>query len=146
MAANRNADIVAAVYRELRQRGTESELLALLDSPDPGVRGCAGAHALEFAPIDGQRVLTALASDEFRTDQLLCGDHARRVARRPTALPITVERPIVPGGCRSAAAEGGGAALRTLDRGAERVDRRELLLDTGDDPALLVELQGALSE
>jgi len=37
------------------------------------------------------------------------------------------------------AAERRGAALRPLDRGAERVDRRELLLDPRDDPALLVE-------
>ena len=35
-------------------------------------------------------------------------------------------------------AEGSGAALRPLDRGAERVDRRELLLDARDDPALHV--------
>ena len=37
------------------------------------------------------------------------------------------------------AAERGGAALRPLDRSAERVDRRELLLDPRDGPALLVE-------
>ena len=35
------------------------------------------------------------------------------------------------------AAEGGRAALRPLDRGTERVDRRELLLDPRDDPPLL---------
>jgi hypothetical protein len=37
-AANAEADLIAAVYRELRRRGAESTLLGLLDSPDKGVR------------------------------------------------------------------------------------------------------------
>jgi hypothetical protein len=38
------------------------------------------------------------------------------------------------GALEDRAAEGGRAALCPLDRGAERVDRRELLLDARDDP------------
>lgn len=61
---NANHDIVADVYRELRRRGSESILLALLDNPDAGVRAWAASHALEFAPDQGEPVLKALASDE----------------------------------------------------------------------------------
>ena len=46
------------------------------------------------------------------------------------------------GALEDGAAEGGGAATGPLDRGAERVDRRELLLDARDDPALIVEWRG----
>jgi hypothetical protein len=62
--ANRAADSIAAIYRELRQRGADAQkhLLALLTHPDPGVRGWAGAHALEFAPSDGERALLQLAT------------------------------------------------------------------------------------
>jgi hypothetical protein len=61
--ANRNHDLVAAIYRELRSRGDEArvELLVLLDDVDPHVRGWAAAHALEFAPDRGERVLRRLA-------------------------------------------------------------------------------------
>jgi hypothetical protein len=63
-AANNQHDIVAAVYRELRRRGPESQgtLLALLDHHDPGVRAWAGAHALEFSPDDGERTRTELVA------------------------------------------------------------------------------------
>jgi hypothetical protein len=63
--ANRNADVVAAVYRELRRRGDERALSALLDDDDRGVRGWAGAHALEFAPSEGESVLEILAAEDF---------------------------------------------------------------------------------
>ncbi len=56
-----DADVVASVYRELRRRESESVLLVLLDSPDAGVRSWSAAHALEFAPAEGEPVLTALA-------------------------------------------------------------------------------------
>jgi hypothetical protein len=61
--ANRHHDEVAAVYRELRRRGeaAQRELLPLLRHADPGVRAWAAAHALEFAPIEGEPVLTELA-------------------------------------------------------------------------------------
>ena len=62
-AANRHHDIVAAIYRELRKRGDSArrELLPLLDDIDPYVRAWAAAHALDFAPDRGERVLRRLA-------------------------------------------------------------------------------------
>jgi len=62
--ANEQHDVVTDVYRELRVRGHEAQraLLALLDHPDRSVRSWAGAHALEFAPDDGERTLTELAA------------------------------------------------------------------------------------
>jgi hypothetical protein len=63
--ANRQHDIVAGVYRELRRRGTESQraLLQLLAHPNLGVREWAAAHALEFDPDEGVRVLEELRSE-----------------------------------------------------------------------------------
>ncbi len=60
---NRQHDVVARVYRELRSRGQESQmaLLDLLDSPDRGVQTWVAAHALEFAPERGEPILTQLA-------------------------------------------------------------------------------------
>lgn len=62
---NKQADIVADVYRELRSRGLECQrsLLNLLSHADKGVRGWAAAHALEFAPEDGLPVLESLSTD-----------------------------------------------------------------------------------
>jgi hypothetical protein len=60
-AANSDADVIAAVYRKLRRRGLQSLLLVLLDNADMGVRGWSAAHALEFAPSEGEVVLSALA-------------------------------------------------------------------------------------
>ena len=59
--ANSDADMIAAVYRELRRRSAERTLLVLLESPDLGVRSWAAAHAMEFAPDQGEPVLTALS-------------------------------------------------------------------------------------
>jgi uncharacterized protein DUF2019 len=61
--ANRAADVLAKVYAELRNRGPEAQhaLLVLLDHPDPAVRGWAGAHALDFAPEQGEPALTELS-------------------------------------------------------------------------------------
>ena len=58
--ANNEADLIAAAYRELRRRGSE------LCAPRPageteGVTAWAGAHALEFAPEQGEPVLAKLA-------------------------------------------------------------------------------------
>lgn len=60
--ANRAADLLAAIYAELRRRGQKSQmaLLPLLSHDDPGVRGWAASHALEFSASDGQRVLEDL--------------------------------------------------------------------------------------
>lgn len=60
--ANRHHDALAAVYRELRSRGTAAQrsLLGLLNHPNAGVRCWAAAHALEFAPDEGEPVLEAL--------------------------------------------------------------------------------------
>ena len=59
--ANNEADLIAAAYRELRRHGSESALLVLLESKDEGVTAWAGAHALEFAPEQGEPVLAKLA-------------------------------------------------------------------------------------
>ena len=61
--ANKQADIVAKVYRQLRARGPEAQLglLGLLEDPDPSVRCWAATHALEFAPERGEPVLRQLA-------------------------------------------------------------------------------------
>ena len=61
--ANAQHDIVASAYRELRRRDRASVLLVLLDQPDVGVRSWAAAHALEFAPAEGERVLTELSTE-----------------------------------------------------------------------------------
>ena len=60
--ANEQHDILAAAYRELRERGSEAQqrMLTLLDHRDAGVRSWAGAHSLEFSPEDGKRTLEAL--------------------------------------------------------------------------------------
>jgi hypothetical protein len=65
-AANRQHDVLAEVYRELRNRGRDSqvELLPLLDDIDAHVRAWVAAHALEFAPDRGEAVLKRLASGE----------------------------------------------------------------------------------
>jgi hypothetical protein len=62
-AANRYHDAIAALYRELRQRGSaaQRELLILLRQDDPGVRAWVAAHALEFAPAEGEPVLLELS-------------------------------------------------------------------------------------
>jgi hypothetical protein len=63
--ANREHDRVAEVYRELRRRGPEAQraLLPLLEHPIVGVRSWAGAHALEFAPEEGEHALSRIVAD-----------------------------------------------------------------------------------
>jgi hypothetical protein len=60
---NRMFDLLVAMRRELRTRGLEAQrqLLALLNDPDPGTRCWVAASVLEFAPGEGERVLTELA-------------------------------------------------------------------------------------
>jgi hypothetical protein len=62
-AANLAYDALAEVYRQLRRRGADAQraLIPLLEHPDVGVRAWAGAHALEFSPEQGERVLMRLA-------------------------------------------------------------------------------------
>ncbi|MEJ7788133.1 MAG: DUF2019 domain-containing protein [Solirubrobacteraceae bacterium] len=67
-AANEAHDRVAAIYRQLREQDSRSVLLPLLEHPDAGVRGWAAAHALEFAPTNGERVLEELAASEAGID------------------------------------------------------------------------------
>jgi hypothetical protein len=67
--ANRAHDVIAATYRSLRARGEQRQLLALLSHEDPAVVAWAGTHALEFAPVEGEQALTALAE----RDQSLIG-------------------------------------------------------------------------
>jgi hypothetical protein len=59
-------DEVGAAYRELRSRGidAQSALLPLLTHEDPAVRLAAGAHALEFAPEEGESALARLATED----------------------------------------------------------------------------------
>lgn len=61
-AANAAQRRLAAAYRELRRRGVAAQqrLLTLLDHPEPGVRAWVAAHAMEFAPEQGEPVLRAL--------------------------------------------------------------------------------------
>jgi uncharacterized protein DUF2019 len=61
--ANRMYDLLVAARGELRARGSEAQrqLLKLLDDPDPGTRCWAAASVLEFAPEEGERVLTEIA-------------------------------------------------------------------------------------
>jgi hypothetical protein len=61
--ANPQHDVLAAIYRELRRRDEAEALLPLLALHEPAVRSWAGAHALEFSPDEGERVLEALASE-----------------------------------------------------------------------------------
>lgn len=63
-AANRHHAALAEVYRELRKRGDKArfELLPMLDDVNAHVRTWAAAHALEFAPEQGEAVLNRLAS------------------------------------------------------------------------------------
>jgi hypothetical protein len=60
---NRAAKGIAAIFRELRRRGLDAQraLLPLLSHDDLSVRSWAGAHALEFAPAEGEPALVRLA-------------------------------------------------------------------------------------
>jgi hypothetical protein len=61
-AANRAHDRIASAYRELRRRAAAFHLLPLLKNEDENVRSCVAAHALEFAPAQGEPVLVELAA------------------------------------------------------------------------------------
>jgi hypothetical protein len=62
-AGNRQHDIIAAIYHELRGRGGDAQraLLKLRSHPSGSVRGWVGAHALEFSPDDGVEILEEVA-------------------------------------------------------------------------------------
>ena len=62
-AANAAHEELASAYRELRRRGIDAQraLLPLLEHEDLGGQAWAGAHALEFAPVEGERALTRIA-------------------------------------------------------------------------------------
>lgn len=65
-AANRAHDRIANAYRELRSRAAASHLLPLLRSEDEHVRSIVAAHALEFAPEQGEPVLLWFATHPGR--------------------------------------------------------------------------------
>ena len=67
-AANRQADRVMAIYKELRDRGADAQsaLLPLLDHVDPHVRRWAAFHAIEFAPQQAEVTLTDLRLSDNR--------------------------------------------------------------------------------
>lgn len=62
--ARRAAELVGAIYSELRQRGAAAlaSLLPLLGDSEPAVQLWSASHALEFAPVAGETALEALAS------------------------------------------------------------------------------------
>jgi len=70
--ANRAYDRIAAVVRELRERGPHArdELLRLLDDERIEVRGWVAAHALEFAHERAARVLEDIASGPPSLEEL----------------------------------------------------------------------------
>lgn len=61
--ANRHHGEIANIYRELRSRGDHARaaLLPLLDDIEEHVRAWVAAHALEFAPERGLKILQRLA-------------------------------------------------------------------------------------
>jgi uncharacterized protein DUF2019 len=61
-AANQQHEVLAEAYRELRRREERRALIPLLVNENLGVRSWAGAHALEFAPQQGARVLEELSA------------------------------------------------------------------------------------
>ena len=61
-AANRAHDRIAGAYRELRSRAAAPQLLPLLRSENEYVRSIVAAHALEFAPEQGEPVLLWFAA------------------------------------------------------------------------------------
>lgn len=61
-AANRAHDTIVGAYRELRSRAAAFHLLPLLRSEDETLRSVVAAHALEFAPEQGEPVLRELAA------------------------------------------------------------------------------------
>lgn len=67
-------DVMAAIYRELRAQGEEQSLLPLLRHADMAVVAWAGAHALEFAPREGERALQGVA----HRDQGIVGFNAEQ--------------------------------------------------------------------
>jgi Domain of unknown function (DUF2019) len=60
--ANKSAELVSAIYSELRRRGPDAQrhLLSLTTDPTPGVRLWAASHALEFSPAEGENTLERL--------------------------------------------------------------------------------------
>ncbi|WP_075335916.1 DUF2019 domain-containing protein [Archangium gephyra] len=62
--ANRMYDLLVAIERELKARGIEAQrqMLKLLDDPDPGTRCWVAGSVLQFAPAEGERVLTDIAA------------------------------------------------------------------------------------
>jgi hypothetical protein len=63
-AANRAAGQLARVYAELQRLGGDARrsLLPLLHDEDSSIRLWAAAHALEFAPSEGETALESLAA------------------------------------------------------------------------------------
>jgi len=66
--ANKQYDVLAAIREELKKRPEgRSAILNLLRSDDIGVRFCAAASALAFAPKEAESVLEEIASGPLRT-------------------------------------------------------------------------------
>jgi hypothetical protein len=71
-AANRAADRLADIVRELRTRDAQERaaFLELMEDPDIGVRCWASTHALEFSPTRAEAVLEAIAAGRSSFEEL----------------------------------------------------------------------------
>jgi hypothetical protein len=83
-SANRHADRIASIYRELRRRGSDSQsaLLDLFKYTDEGVRLWAASHALEFAPSAAIPVLELISRHMAHSRSTSAPRHASMFGRR----------------------------------------------------------------
>src|SRR5436309_1155904 len=63
--ANKHYNVVESIFKELKTRGSDAyeRILELQDDPRDEVRFWVGAHALEFAPVQGELLLQSIASN-----------------------------------------------------------------------------------
>jgi hypothetical protein len=65
-AANESAELIAAIYSEIKRRGLDAkrQLLPLLHDLIPAVRLWAASHALEFSPNEGEITLEQISKNQ----------------------------------------------------------------------------------
>jgi hypothetical protein len=61
--ANRHHGVAGRVFREVKRRGAEKEILMLLSHARPAVRLWAAVHSLGIDPDSARQVLEELSSD-----------------------------------------------------------------------------------
>ena len=88
LRANAAAEVIAAVYQELRHRDARETLLPLVRDDDEAVRAWAAAHALEYAPGVGERALTVLSAGAGRA-AFNASMTPARVAGRPADVSVS---------------------------------------------------------